>query len=726
MIINKIEIENYLCYYGINEFEFSKGLNIILGENNEGKTKFFEALQWLLIGNNKNLESLVSAKKIDEACFDDEFVVSVSMTVAAIGNINKVKRAFTVKKGFDNNFTTSNYLCEGRVEDNNGRRSVDGESLLNSIFPFEIREHYSMFSGEEALNIFRRENALINLINFFSDAKHYNKYSNKGAFLRDKAEKAVGDSTRLNQKNQREYNLLESEILQLLREQEKYKVYYNSTEQEIVKLEKNIKEVKKYVANAEALEVINKKITILNEEISNQERRIDENYTTYLFDENWILVNFEPFHKEFAEKIAVHSKKHRELEKQFEKQKGIKEGEKKAKAELLNNAVPLPIGVPSKAHMEEMLNDNICKVCGRPANPNGSKDEIRAYNFMLSKLKSYLESQDMEEIGHKEEESLFKFDYTNRLENLSLSHEDNLKKLRVIKTKIKDCFEFNEARKKDLEELKNKLENEKSEQEKILGKSNVAADRLFDNLKNYNSWQDRLIDKNKEISDYESILSEIENSINLKKTQKDKIDTNNANKFLLKTRDILRDIEIVFNQTKEQKFNEFIEKLETKSNQILSKINVEAFTGQIKFIKRKNIGNEFKIEVTLYEEGGRYFKPGNSVETSKNIAILLAISELANEVRNEVYPLILDAPISSFGKTKASDFLNLIYDTSIQKIVLLKDYINSERAKDGSIIDIYINDEFKKVKRDKAIWVKLERPFDKNNLKTISTKVIKL
>ena len=63
MIIKKITIENYLCYYGVKEFELSDGLNIILGENGEGKTKLFEAIDWLLNGDDSNLELLVSAKK---------------------------------------------------------------------------------------------------------------------------------------------------------------------------------------------------------------------------------------------------------------------------------------------------------------------------------------------------------------------------------------------------------------------------------------------------------------------------------------------------------------------------------------------------------------------------------------------------------------------------------------------------------------------------------------
>jgi len=115
--------------------------------------------------------------------------------------------------------------------------------------------------------------------------------------------------------------------------------------------------------------------------------------------------------------------------------------------------------------------------------------------------------------------------------------------------------------------------------------------------------------------------------------------------------------------------------------------------------------------------------PGTAVRTSLNISILLAISELANEVRDETYPMIFDAPTSSFGETKTGDFLNLIYETSNQKIILLKDFIGSYKNPDGSVKELFIKDEFKSIKRKKAFWVKLERPFDKKDLSTINTKV---
>ena len=47
MIIKELKIKNFRSYYGENTFKFSDGLTLILGDNGDGKTTLFEALQWL-------------------------------------------------------------------------------------------------------------------------------------------------------------------------------------------------------------------------------------------------------------------------------------------------------------------------------------------------------------------------------------------------------------------------------------------------------------------------------------------------------------------------------------------------------------------------------------------------------------------------------------------------------------------------------------------------------
>lgn len=715
MIIKKISIENYLCYVGVKEFELSDGLNIILGENGEGKTKFFEAIEWLFNGGNQNLNSLVSAKTLNETEIGEGFRVRVSITVEQYDEIIIISKSFTVKKTAENECSTSNFMLEGIEENKKGERNqVDGTNLLDRIFPFQIRK-YSMFKGESELNIFENEDALTNLINLFSNAKYYEKYSEKGAILREKAEKAVEDSTKADTKNKRLYEDLENEILRLHQEKQNYQIHLNATEDEIRKIEGNLQLAESHVKNADTLKTIKERIKNIEEKIAETNGRIDENYTTSLFDEKWIAVNFEPIHKIFADKVKQISLDRRKQQTEFDKEQGIKEGERKIKAELLNNAVPLPDNIPSKAVMEEMLHDEICKVCNRVA-PKDSE----AYNFMFSRLQTYLQSQSKQEEVINDE-PLYKKDYTSRLLNLSVSHEDNLKNLREIRTKIKDLFEYNAERKNDIELLNKQLEKEKTEREKVLGDSSIAEEKLVDVLKNYNSWQRDLIDQNKYQIDYQTKLKDTEAKLNAKKEEKDKIDLSSANSFLIKTRTILRDIETIFKETKEKKFDEFIGKLETKSNNIFKQINIDAFTGIIVFEKRYK-SNKTIVNIELQEDGRIFHKPNQSLLTSMHISILFAISELATEIQSEKFPMIFDAPTSSFGENKTEQFLNLIYETGNQKILLIKDFLYTDK---GTKV-LSIKEEFINVKRDKAFWIKLERPFDPNNLKTINTQVITL
>ena len=49
---------------------------------------------------------------------------------------------------------------------------------------------------------------------------------------------------------------------------------------------------------------------------------------------------------------------------------------------MANDATPLPWNLPDKETMQEMIDDEICKVCGRPAEKGSD-----AYNFMVNKFR---------------------------------------------------------------------------------------------------------------------------------------------------------------------------------------------------------------------------------------------------------------------------------------------------------------------------------------------------
>ena len=724
MIIKKVTIENYLCYYDVKEFELSNGLNIILGENGEGKTKFFEALEWLFNGDHRSLEKLISAKALAEAEIGVQFSVRVSITVEQYNERKTISKSFVVKKLEDNDCLTLNYSVEGIEENNAGERSqVDGNVLLERIFPSTIRK-YSMFKGEAQLDIFKNDDALLNLINTYSSAKHFEKYSVKGEYLREKAEKAVDDTTRSDKNNQREYNRLESEIAGLLNEKNKLTVFINSLQEQIEKAGENIEEAEKYVTNAEALETINERIKKIEDQITDTSGKIDESYTTALFDQNWILVNFEKIHHEFSKKVTELGREKRELQKEFDVELGIKEGKKRMKAELLNNKTPLPVGVPSKAFMDEMLHDKWCKVCNRPA-IKGSD----AYEFMKKRLEEYLKSQVPEEANEDENKVLFKNDYLSRLFNLGVSHEDNLAKLRGVKKTIKDLFEFNKKRKEDLVALQNKLQTELLEREKVIGSSSIGAEKLTSVLKNYNVWQRDLTAYNRDLTFKKNQLAGIEDDLKQKRAEKDGLAIKSAHTFLIKTKDILRDIEKIFTDTKEKMFDEFIDKLQVQANDNFTRMNIGSFTGLIS-MKRETNGGKPIVRVVLIQENGQpIYKPGTALNTSMHISILFAISQLTKETKTEGFPIIFDAPTSTYGETKLTQFYDNIYGGFEQAILLTKDFLKTAKrtnSKGENNDELSIKDEFKKIKKDKAIWVKLARPFHEKRLETLNTEIINL
>jgi DNA sulfur modification protein DndD len=133
-----------------------------------------------------------------------------------------------------------------------------------------------------------------------------------------------------------------------------------------------------------------------------------------------------------------------------------------------------------------------------------------------------------------------------------MSHEDNLKNIRILRSKINELFEFNANRKQDIEILKAQLELEQSERSKILGDSSRSEESLKSTLSNYNTWQNSLRTQNEKSIKLNSSLKNFETEIKLKRAEKDKIDLNSANSFFVRTRNILRDIETIFSDTKEK------------------------------------------------------------------------------------------------------------------------------------------------------------------------------
>ena len=207
MIIKKLTICNFRSYYGVKEFVFSNKLNLILGSNGDGKTTFFEALNWVLTPTeaakqNKEadvkLESLISAKMLRNLLDgeSDKVYVSIEITYET-GKFTKnkiIERSFTVTKKAGkpeiSNVYHDSFDCRGGRKDKKDML-LRGVLETDAAFPAVIKK-YHLFKGEDKLNIFDNKETLQNLLDLYSDVKDIVPFKQFASYAEKMAEKAMG------------------------------------------------------------------------------------------------------------------------------------------------------------------------------------------------------------------------------------------------------------------------------------------------------------------------------------------------------------------------------------------------------------------------------------------------------------------------------------------------------------------------------------------------------
>jgi len=705
MILEEVILENVQCYYGKKTFRFTNGLNIVLSENGEGKTKFIEAFEWLFNGEESKLESLVSAKKLHETNIGERFSVSVSITVNQHDEIKTLKRFFIVEKLTDSVRVSKSEMNGDIVNLNGERTEVNGNHLLESVFPSTIRK-YSIFKGEESLNIFDDKETLVSLINIYSAAKSYEKYHKRGEFLKTKADDAVNTELGRDTRHKKELDKININLKEFRRQIVVQETLLQETLETENNLEKSIKEVESFIHNAEEINLINEEIKKLN--IKKNNIFIKDDYTTFLFDEGWILKDYKLILDEFTVKIKTNY----DTKIALEVEHNLEQGKNKAEAlTLVNNALPLPLTTPSKAIMESMLADQICKVCNTEAK-KGSKP----YNFMMNRLEALIESS--KPSTSETEVKLFPNNYLRKLDYLSEELNENFGKLSSVPSQIKEKLELNESLKNQIIQIDKEIEEKENQKIRIIGKSTVGEDTLSKNLKNYTGWQHDLKRINREVNSFVQKIEDINKDLTAENLKKDRIQQSGGTntKKLTQIKDFFQDIAKIFTDTKVKMFNEFVADLEKKANEKFKLINKGAFTGVIKIYIR-NIGLRPQAEIELLDVNDKAFMPNKSLETSMYISIIMAISDLTKETQDEHYPMLMDAPVSSFGEIKKRELLEMIYNVKNQQtIVLFKDYLDVDENN-----KLFIIRDFEKVKRESAQWAKLERPFNDEKLETLNT-----
>lgn len=718
MIIKNITIENFRSYYGIVSFNTGDGLTLLLGANGEGKTTLFEALEWLFDTSGilpKTDAKFISKKKLSELMPSESGRVRVSMTYVCNGSERIVEKSFQFVKTLSGETSCSHYLHSLYLQNGAEKDVKEGVAAQNQFdrdFAPSIRK-YCLFKGEQELNIFNKADALCYLVETFSQVKNFDPYISFMDKAKVLSETATDNAMKADKKNTKKATELrglikiEEDTLRSLRTELKDKQTEAANFQSLLEnLEQN-KEASSLLVNT------NERLKSLEQQKKDAEAAISEEYNYRLLDEMWILMGFVPIAGEYRTLVAALDKEKRTEQSNYDQELGAKRLAKTIQQELIDGHIPLAINVPDENTMREMLDDEICKVCGRPA-PKGSD----AYKFMQSRLDAFLSSQKNAAEDESEEEPLFNYDYVRELNNRYSILHNNMKFLSNLDGYITKSVINNLEQHAKVDKINANIEREEENKKKILAQTEgLTEEQLVSAYYEISEWwkgraqAERRTDYLKiQIDRHEAILAQYRDDYS-------KISEESSAAMYARTSQAILHIQKAFAEAKQANKREFLMQLEDAANEYLEKLNKGDFRGFVKVIEKPDDTAELILSDV---DGSRVYNPNTALRTTMYMSLLFAVSKLTSIKHENDYPLIFDAPTSSFTGAKEGDFFEVIGNINKQTIIVTKSFLTEKEDDLGeALVD---KEKLSKIKATKY-RLKLKRPFNEEDLSTIQSVV---
>lgn len=720
MIIKEISIRNFRSYYGENKFEFSEGLTLVIGDNGDGKTTFFEALQWLFNTATEN-NSIDNASEMRKSKLEigESDEVAVRMVFDHDGE-KIVEKRFTFERTSETSFKTSSITFRGYEDTGAGREVVNGKTLMDRCFDAFI-QRFSMFKGESTLNVFQNAAALKELVDKFSDVREFDKLVEISAEMEDKSNKAYQKECKSDQKIATQAGKLESQLKRVSEDiynkkkeiaDKKLSVSVFSTKLE--ELEQNQETTERFNEVSERLKSLKEKSLKLRANIS----MVNKN--TALLDQLWILCAFPSVLTEFKKKCSDFSREKRKQEKDFVEEQAKEMGKKEALQEvrgmLSENVAELPWYLPNQETMEEMIHDHVCKVCGSKA-PEGSD----AYNFMVNKLNEYkrhiaAKLQMEEEKTAVERKQLFTSGYIEELHNMSIRLGGNKEaQIAHISTDIFDRLSLEDRLREELKKVEDKKQETEDEKARLLIQAGNVSEELLQKsfldikgmFEQKGRAETRLVELERDLQDLKAEEDDLRKQFNGLNPQNGQV------KVYRDVHRVFEEIAKAFRKAKKENLRRFLSALEECANEYLERLSAQDFHGEIRL--RQTV--EESTEIRLYSSNGTEIKnPSGSQETVMYMSVLFAISDFTDQKRDENYPLIFDAATSSFGDSKEEGFYNVIDKINKQCIIVTKDFITKGQLRLNEIDQLTCG----------VYRIRKADNFDSHNMATIRTIVDKI
>lgn len=674
MKIHSIELHNFLCYYGNkkNKINFTDGLNLILGANGYGKSKLYDAFQWVFkngisdeanTGRLKNTEQikkgLISDRALAEAKIGDKVVCEVNVEVSDLRDSYQLKRKYyVVKKSNEEWLEAANSTLEVYRKDVIHFKPVDEAraiEICQKLIPDDVMP-YVWFQGERGVNSIidtSSSGSLKRVIQRLSDIEKWEDYiliSEKAAAT---AKNQFNLAFKASNTNKQEYDDLTKKQKEEQSKLEKIIEQLQNAKNNLAAANEKSSNVLGKLSSAKKIEDLNRKKNDCVKELEGCIKNIESfhlDFTKNLFKEYWLLMDTENWVTKFEEKYT-----------RYVDFIGVRKTTT-AMAEGIQNR--LPRGIPERMHVQDMLNKELCLVCNRPAK-KGSP-EYKAIEELLPELNPI-------KISKPDIESDLR-----RIWNAGFSLSDKFKNadseiIAAIKEND-DSIELQKKLKEQIANLESDINNE------IL---NSGVEQATDIIAMANL-------SNQDIQTYSNSVGKLsrdkdacENSLKFFENKLKKLSVGEIDPVIVKKMDLLEDLADLAKRIKDKQYKELVDLLEKTSNEHYERINkpTGAFYGKIKFVETTEGG--FIPEI-LNDNGERVNNLNTSQTSSLKLAIIMAIVT-ANHSRGyaDKYPLISDAPISDFDSVKAKAFLKETANTFAQSIIIVKDYLEEDGLREN-------------------------------------------
>ncbi len=649
MLIESIEVINFLSYYDKNVFGFDSGPTLLLGQNNTGKSKLFDAFNWVLYDRAFHTEEeewfltnhwqheLVNSKARKECKIDEPVTTEVILSFKIEnGDQYILSRNYRIIKSQENSWIcdskSSIYLEKKDAITANYSSYRDGEviDIINTFFPANLSKYF-LFQGENISRIMSlgKKSAFNDALHDLSRIEVFELARDYSQKTLNRCKKELNEKTDANHRIQfekleldKQINLIDKDINNRTQGFED-----DNSQRDIAKelLDKRESQLRSYEECADILRSIasiESRINLLN----NNRDTLYESRSRPLF-EHWVYAGLIPILANFLE---IYSKN------------------------KVEKKIPEPI---RQDFIREMLQGQICEVCGREA-----KKDTECYHH----IESFINDQSLDS-----ELAL--------INTLSFTSDAMIPRINEIPKDIEEFYNALSNIDNELASLQIELKSKKEILRGVIPKG-LSEDSV--QLREFEEIRDSVLELKRQVSKYNDSMNRLSGIIEQLKNDKGRIEQKydevikqSEAKEETERYELAKKIAVSTSQFYEHFIKKLIDNIELETNRCFQKMTElnPALSGQVKVDRGES-------EVyTVDESENRLTNINQANKVSLQIAFVAAVLSVSNSFWGTHFPFIADAPISALGgnnKLAAIKTMNSIFEQSI--LILKDDAVTSE------------------------------------------------